>query len=337
MRHQNTSRAINPPRYQVSTQNVQEILDFHRSQSQPLSSYAQFDEPLYSMQTSPVAPFSFFSSAITSRPFTIGQASPQWRNHQKKWKIQTNQNNHKRRRKRKAEGPLIIDSGNRIDMLDQKRQSALNIQRCKVRTERNSYDCIDRLTLNEWFNRLKNEIEWVQENNHGRHGAKAQPRLSCWACKCPCKYFYGSTIAQRSEYPPILWQIEDAVFRNLQFPTPPDCCFLNYYRSEDDCIGWHQDDEELFDGRNSSICVISLSLGATRNFEIKINSGDSKTPVHSFPLHDGDLCCMSGYFQKYYKHRVPPGRPQNAGEMGQRISLTWRWILQHNCSDKKST
>lgn len=227
--------------------------------------------------------------------------------------------------------PIIWHRGNMIKFIDRQTNCGLDIQKAAP------YYCVDRRTLNRWFNRLEKEIDWTQGSNHGRHGEKMQPRLSCWVSKCDCKYFYGSSIARRKVYPDILEEIERVVFEGLGFPTAPDCCFLNFYRSEEDCIGWHQDDEELFDGRNSSICVLSLSLGATRDFQIRLNTAKKaigeteKAKIHSFPLANGDLCCMNGFFQKFYKHRVPPAKTDSPEYLGPRISLTWRWIINHNC------
>jgi alkylated DNA repair dioxygenase AlkB len=105
---------------------------------------------------------------------------------------------------------------------------------------------------------------------------------------------------------------------------------MNYYRDEEDCIGWHCDDEPIFGLLDDCICVVTLSLGETRQFEIR--SKKSRQKPYSFPLKNGNIAVMSGLFQKYYEHRIP----QESGASTQnkikaRVSLTWRWIVHHNC------
>eukprot|EP00415_Alexandrium_ostenfeldii_P003916 UN3916 len=92
-------------------------------------------------------------------------------------------------------------------------------------------------------------------------------------------------------------------------------------------VGWHADDEQLFQGRFRDCRIISLSLGAPRNFELRLNwpqDGD-KEPLVRLPLGNGDICTMEGMAQKHFQHRVP--REDNV--VGARINLTWRWIVKH--------
>jgi len=73
--------------------------------------------------------------------------------------------------------------------------------------------------------------------------------------------------------------------------------------------------------------VISLSLGATRSFSIKVNSpNEGELDVPDIKLSDGDICSMEGFFQKQYRHAVY----KQSGKGGHRINLTWRWVVKHN-------
>ena len=63
------------------------------------------------------------------------------------------------------------------------------------------------------------------------------------------------------------------------------------YRSGHECVGWHADDEELFDAVRRSSTIISLSLGSSRKFQIRCPSGQ----VRSHDLHQGDLLVMDGF------------------------------------------
>ncbi len=103
----------------------------------------------------------------------------------------------------------------------------------------------------------------------------------------------------------------------------PNSCNINRYRRGQDTVGWHADDEVLFQGRWRPIRIISVSLGQKRTFQVQgLWNG---APIVSQLLFDGDLCLMDGLMQKCFQHRVPK-EPEFEGE---RINLTWRWILQH--------
>jgi alkylated DNA repair dioxygenase AlkB len=80
-----------------------------------------------------------------------------------------------------------------------------------------------------------------------------------------------------------------------ELATPFDYVFINRYRSGSDSVAWHHDDDASLDTRR---VIASLSLGATRTFELR--------PLRASGLH--------------YEHRVPK-EPRVAGE---RINLTFR-------------
>ncbi|CAE7747604.1 Alkbh3, partial [Symbiodinium sp. CCMP2456] len=103
----------------------------------------------------------------------------------------------------------------------------------------------------------------------------------------------------------------------------PDSCNLNLYEDGDHSVGWHADDEFLFQGKFTDCLIISLSLGGTRWFELKSNGEPFE--MHRVLLRSGDLCTMEGLMQKHYQHRVPKER--NSCEA--RVNLTWRWIASH--------
>merc|ERR1719210_418617 len=106
----------------------------------------------------------------------------------------------------------------------------------------------------------------------------------------------------------------------------PNSCNVNLYEDGGMSVGWHSDDEMLFQGKFQDALIISLSLGTTRKFETRANwPEEGEKPVRRILLASGDLMTMEGMFQKHYQHRVP--REDNI--QGQRINLTWRWIVKH--------
>ena len=66
-------------------------------------------------------------------------------------------------------------------------------------------------------------------------------------------------------------------------------CLLNHYRSGNDCVGWHADDETLY-GKDSTIC--SVSLGQARDFQLREKANKWRKLTYS--LGDGDFFVMSG-------------------------------------------
>ena len=89
-------------------------------------------------------------------------------------------------------------------------------------------------------------------------------------------------------------------------------------------MGWHADDEDMFQGWYQPIRIISMSLGAARTFQVKGKwRGATTSSVNAM---SGDLICLDGWLQRYYVHRVPK-ETQAKGRA--RINLTWRWIRKH--------
>jgi len=115
----------------------------------------------------------------------------------------------------------------------------------------------------------------------------------------------------------------------------PNCCNLNLYEDGSHSVGWHSDDEALFQGKHSDCRIISLSLGARRKFELRLNwPQQGESPVTQIMLHGGDILTMEGMLQKHMQHRVG----KEASAEGPRINLTWRWIKQHvsRCPSSRS-
>jgi alkylated DNA repair dioxygenase AlkB len=106
----------------------------------------------------------------------------------------------------------------------------------------------------------------------------------------------------------------------------PDSCNMNYYLDGTMSVGWHADDEVLFQGTVRDIMIISLSLGASRRFDLRMKRPTiGEQTSLSIRLNDGDILTMEGRCQKYMEHRIPCDK----GIVGPRVNLTWRWIVKH--------
>lgn len=103
----------------------------------------------------------------------------------------------------------------------------------------------------------------------------------------------------------------------------PNSCNLYLYQDGGAGVALHADDEGLFQGKARHICIVSLSLGAARLFEVRGQWPGA--PIHRVMLENRDLLTMEGAAQQRYEHRVP-----RSAATEPRINLTWRWLIRHH-------
>ncbi|CAE8680592.1 unnamed protein product, partial [Polarella glacialis] len=178
-----------------------------------------------------------------------------------------------------------------------------------------------------FFEEIRDGTSWVQPE--GRQGPI--PRKTAWMVSpgCNCHYTYGNISVEPQTYPQWMVQLMQEVMPYCGINSQsewPNSCNLNLYSDGGMSVGWHADDESLFQGKFSDIYIISLSLGVTRKFELRTNwPEDGEKHLRRCSLKSGDLMTMEGMVQKHYQHRVP--KEENI--QGPRINLTWRWTLKH--------
>ena len=107
------------------------------------------------------------------------------------------------------------------------------------------------------------------------------------------------------------------------FNSLPNACNVNLYEGGSDAVGWHADDEAIFDAVRTPTTIVSLSLGCTRMFEF--SPREDPQAITRIELGSGDILTMEGLMQKHYLHRVPVQPTLD----GIRVNVTWRWITQH--------
>ncbi|CAJ1346786.1 unnamed protein product [Effrenium voratum] len=163
------------------------------------------------------------------------------------------------------------------------------------------------------------EVQWQQPK--GTWGLI--PRKTSWmtTAPCCCRYGYGGLRMEPEPMPPWVLEAMELCMPlcGLSKEEWPNSCNLNLYEDGEHSVGWHSDDEALFQGKFQDCRIISLSLGAPRIFELK-----TRGETHRLQLRSGDLCTMEGMLQKHYQHRVPKDR-----STAPRVNLTWRWIVWH--------
>jgi alkylated DNA repair dioxygenase AlkB len=132
------------------------------------------------------------------------------------------------------------------------------------------------------------------------------------------------------QFPPWMIELMQNVMPYFGFMNSdewPDCCNVNLYQDGGHAVGWHSDDEQLFQGKFKDIRILSLSFGVTRKFELRLNWPESgEQSIFKLRLNNGDLMTMEGMTQKHMQHRIP----KEDCVTEPRINLTWRWVLKHS-------
>jgi len=187
---------------------------------------------------------------------------------------------------------------------------------------------VDQARLDGFFSAIRAGTQWGQPM--GPLGVI--PRKTAWmvAQGCQCTYRYGGIEVQPQVFPNWMLDIMSVYMSYCGLSDTsqwPDSCNVNLYENGSQSVGWHADDEALFQGLHQDIRILSLSLGQRRKFDLKANWPEDGERSHQrLLLGNGCLCTMEGMVQKHYQHRVP----KESEDLGPRINLTWRWILKHS-------
>ncbi|CAE7457338.1 Alkbh2 [Symbiodinium natans] len=168
-----------------------------------------------------------------------------------------------------------------------------------------------------WMNLLLEEDCWIQ--------LPGVPRKVIWYVSedfADVPYRYSGLEFPATVYPPFMREICKELCELCGIPEgqKPNSCNVNVYDDGSQEVGWHSDDEVLFQGLACDTRILSLSLGSARDFSWRFQ-GTSEV-LGTVPLGDGDVATMEGLFQKHYKHAVPA----TSQPCGKRINLTFRWI-----------
>jgi alkylated DNA repair dioxygenase AlkB len=143
------------------------------------------------------------------------------------------------------------------------------------------------------------------------------PRLSCWIGDDDATYVYSRTRFQPRPWTPALAALRDRVAAACG--SPFNSVLANLYRSGQDSMGWHSDNEPEL---GSQPVIASLSLGAVRRFRLKPRGESRRENVVGIELGHGSLLRMGGDTQHLYLHDLP-----KTGEaVGPRLNLTFRWV-----------
>ena len=166
-----------------------------------------------------------------------------------------------------------------------------------------------------YFQKLMTEISWKQEPIKIFGKAVMQPRLTALYGDLNKSYRYSGMTMNPLEWTQSLMEIKKSIETviSVKFTT----ALLNYYRTGQDSMGWHRDNEKEL-GSNPTIA--SVSFGATRKFIFRhYNQKDLKISIE---LSQGSLLVMSEACQHFWQHSIPKTKT----DVGPRINLTFRVI-----------
>jgi alkylated DNA repair dioxygenase AlkB len=161
-----------------------------------------------------------------------------------------------------------------------------------------------------YFAELRDQCAWEQKPGVFGH---MQPRLTASYGDEGVTYRYSGTVNVALPWTPTMLEIKqkiEAVRGRYNY------CLLNRYRSGQDSMGMHADNETEMGN-----VIGSVSLGATRTFRIKHNKTKE---TRSFQVGHGTLIIMAGTMQQFWKHEIPKTK-ENVGE---RINLTFRQVIE---------
>ena len=170
-----------------------------------------------------------------------------------------------------------------------------------------------------WMDRCVQQINWDQPQVRVYGRWHRVPRLTAFLADQQVAYRYSGAVHRGEGWPDWFRPLLDLV--SSRSSAPFNGCLFNLYRDGQDRMGWHADDEFLFDGLRREARIVSLSLCGTswrredgggdgsdsigrnwgvRKFQVRRKGKKNADDVREILLGHGDLMTMEGLFQKYY-------------------------------------
>lgn len=166
-----------------------------------------------------------------------------------------------------------------------------------------------------YFAHFKKNLPWQQGEIKLFGKTHPTPRLESYHAEKSKTYTYsGQTLPVQT----LTAELKDLKTRiETQFDWSLNAVLANLYRDGRDSNGWHADNEPEL-GKNPQIA--SLSLGATRRFDLKHSDTGKKITLE---LNHGSLLLMGGALQHHWKHQIA----KTTKVYSERINLTFRSII----------
>lgn len=167
-----------------------------------------------------------------------------------------------------------------------------------------------------YLNRLLNETPWRQDHIQIYAKSIPLPRLTAWYGDPGRVYTYSGIQMEPLAWTPTLLEIKSRI--DLLAEVEFNSVLLNLYRTGQDSVAWHSDDEPEL-GQNPVIG--SVSFGATRRFSFKHRFDKARKPIHTELTH-GSFLLMRGTTQHDWFHQIPKTKKP----VVERINLTFRVV-----------
>ena len=148
------------------------------------------------------------------------------------------------------------------------------------------------------FDKLLHDTKW-QQREMNMYGRKVlQPRLTAWYGDPERSYVYSGIRNLPLPWTDLLREIK----RRIEDCTEHsfNSVLLNYYRDNNDSMGFHSDDEKEL---GPDPAIASLSLGDKRTFLFK-HKYRKDLDLISVPLQSGSVLLMKGPTQRNYQHAI---------------------------------
>lgn len=166
-----------------------------------------------------------------------------------------------------------------------------------------------------YFEKLKEQVNWQQESIKMFGKLLPMPRLTAWYGDKG--YTYSGLHNKPQPWLPVLQELKERV--EQASGNKYNSVLLNLYRTGQDSMGWHSDDEAEL---GNEPAIASLSFGGERKFSFRHRTRkDLKS--QSIDLAHGSLLLMQGATQHHWLHQVP----KTARAMTPRINLTFRKVV----------
>lgn len=168
---------------------------------------------------------------------------------------------------------------------------------------------------NRFLSELQKQIDWKQEKIKLFGKEQPMPRLTAWYGDKA--YTYSGLVNEPQPWTPVLLQIREKIIEGTGKNF--NSVLLNLYRSGQDSMGWHADDEKEL---GPEPCIASVSFGAERRFGFR-HRYNKELKNKYITLQHGSLLLMQGITQHKWHHGLP--KTAKTGDI--RINLTFRNII----------
>ncbi len=169
---------------------------------------------------------------------------------------------------------------------------------------------------------LRDSLQWEQGQVRMFGKWVLEPRLTAWYGDPGASYTYAGKQQKPLPWNPGLYDLKLRI--ESQCGISFNSVLANYYRSGQDSMGWHSDDEPEL-GKHPVIA--SLNLGATRRFQFRLKS--DKAHKVELQLSHGGLLLMAGDTQHHWQHQVP----KTSRPIAERINLTFRMVYHQSATE----